>query len=151
MGIVPSGNRKQMESQSYLWNEHDRQADGIIERMLRKSAALGIDPEKAIGDFSSPDQPAASTPETNEISETMNQSNTLPSNEFQDQVMVVNKDGQPRRDQQGEVVRQILEMLHKAQLADAGTYVLTEFDLSNGIQLNAIRQNINVGPAVQKP
>ena len=156
--IVPAGKRRQMESQSYLWNEHEGQVDGIIENMLRKAAALDIAPSEAAGNLAAPKpqvepggQPDTVPGQTNDIANAMDQSTTLPQSNDQEQIMVVNKDGQPRQDQQGQVTKQILEMLLKSKLADPGTYVLTNFDLSNGIQLNAVRQAANVGPAVQKP
>ena len=157
MNVIPAGNRRQMESQQYSFES--TAAEGILELMLRKAAALDIAPDNAIDDFSrSPEMPGSlgENPEGNqrgELSDAMNQSMTLPQSQKQEQqgIMVVNKDGQPRQDQQGQVTKQILEMLQKSKLADPGTYVLTDFDLSNGIQLNAVRQSANAGPAVQKP
>ena len=153
--IVPSGQRRQMENQSYLWNDHDGQIDGIIEKMLQKAAALDIAPSEAAGELGPPQvqrggQPNEMPGQTNDVANAMDQSTTLPQQD-QEAIMVVNKDGQPRQDQQGQVTKQILEMLLKSKLADPGTYVLTAFDLSNGIQLNATRQATNAGPAIQKP
>ena len=147
--IIPAGHKRQMEKQTYLWNEKN----DIIERMLRKAAVLDIAEDNAVNELASPPEqkPVMPDQERQNINDAMNGSNGLPRQEHQDKIMVANKDGQPRQDQQGQVTKQILEMLLKARLADPGTYILTDFDLSNGIQLNAVRQTTNVGPAVQKP
>ena len=80
--IVPSGKRRQMESQSYLWNEHEKQVDGIIEKMLHKAAELGVDPSAAAGITGQPTkpktEPVRGPEQTGEIADAMNQSNGLP-------------------------------------------------------------------------
>ena len=79
--IVPSGNRRQMESQSYLYNEHDGQVESIIETMLRKAAALDIDPTDAVGELGTQRPQAGPTRapvDQSQVADAMDQSNSLP-------------------------------------------------------------------------
>jgi len=154
--IVPSGHRRQMESQEYIYNAHDDAADDILERMLRKAAALGIGQDDAVEEFAGQPQPQlAPVPEEgqnediNKAVDTGTLSNNLPQDN--EKIMVVNKDGQPRNDQQGKVVAQILELLRQSNWAGPGTYVITDFDTSEGIRLNAVQKAPTAGPVVEKP
>jgi len=154
--IVPSGQRRQMESQSYLWNEHDDQVESIIESMLRKAAALDIDPNAAADTMTTPkpqvqpDSTGAEVPgKANDVADALNQSNGLVPEQPQQTITVVDKNGQPRQDNQGQMVEKILAMLMEGNWASPGAYVVTDFDTSNGIQLNAVLQSPKTGPVVE--
>ena len=150
--IVPAGKRRQMESQSYLWNEHEGQVDGIIENMLRKAAALDIAPSEAAGELAAPKpqvEPAETVPGQADVANAMDQSNTLPQEQ-----------GTNRNRAQGEFETKVTavaqDVLGSLNLDPSQWATDTHVSTGPGgdvetISINLKRSKTEAGPVIQKP
>ena len=160
MSIVPSGNRRQMESQSYLYNYHDSATDSIIDRMLQKAAELDINPQDATSQLATPAIPergsrGSDTATVNEnpqpnVDDVMNDSNSLP----QQQEAPSNGMGAGRFENK---VNQVAQDVLGSLDLDPSQWT-TNTNVSSGaggevaaISINLKRSKPEAGPVIQKP
>ena len=161
MSIVPSGNRRQMESQSYLYNYHDSATDSIIDRMLQKAAELDINPQDATSQLATPAiperkpvrEPGTATVNENaqlNVDDVMNDSNSLP----QQQEAPSNGMGAGRFENK---VNQVAQDVLGSLDLDPSQWT-TNTNVSSGaggevaaISINLKRSKPEAGPVIQKP
>jgi len=149
MSIVPSGNRRNMESQQYFYNED---ASSSIKKMFEKIAdTLDLNREEEFGDFSpNQNKPIDTDPvvdnqfETDRLQEAMNNSSTLP----QSQNQPLAKGG--FEDKVNGVVQKILQGLEfDPEQWEVNTNTTSEKGAITRIQIVMTREAPEAGPVIQ--